>query len=319
LSFLSANEPFAISALIILLGYVLKRLNVLKENDGETLARIALNITLPSVILLNLPNVPIENSNILLPFFGIIMPGIMVLLGLFFFRRMSGNNKGLSMMASSGYNIGLFAIPMVMGLYGSAGITRFALFDIGNAFAIFGLSWYLAWYYSSLRDNSRIGLQGILRMFFGSIPFVIYLLAIVLNLTGIQIEGILRRFIEVPAAMNRGISLLALGILLRFRFSSDTWKAILPPLILRYTFGTITAFLILFFLPISLENRITISGALIMPVGLAIIPFSVKWGYDRNKAAAILNAGIPVSFILFWVIWVTGNHLSGLQLPGLHP
>ncbi|MCK5736909.1 MAG: hypothetical protein KAH21_10540, partial [Spirochaetaceae bacterium] len=245
MNILSANEPFAISALIIILGYLLKRLAVFKENDGEALARVALNITLPSVILLNLPTVPIEGSNILLPFFGFAMPGLMVLLGLFFFRRLPRVDKGLSMMSSSGYNIGLFAIPMVMGLYGSAGITRYALFDIGNAFAIFGLSWYLAWYYSSGRKEGHLGAVGILKMFFGSIPFVVYILAVVMNLTGIHLDGIVKRFIEVPAAMNRGVSLLALGILLRFKFSIKTWKAILPPLILRYSFGIIAGSLIL--------------------------------------------------------------------------
>jgi predicted permease len=121
MNFLSANEPFAISALVILLGYALKRTGVLRENDGEALARAALNITLPSVILLNLPGVPIDAANILLPFFGFLMPAAMVLSALFFFRRLPRMNKGLPMMASSGYNIGLFAIPMVMGLYGSAG------------------------------------------------------------------------------------------------------------------------------------------------------------------------------------------------------
>ncbi len=310
---LSANEPFIISASVIILGYLLKRLAVLKENDGEVLAKVALNITLPSIILLNLPGVPIEGSNVLLPFFGFMMPGFMVLLGLFLFRRLPRTDKGLSMMSSSGYNIGLFAIPMVMGLYGSAGIARFALFDIGNAFAIFGLSWYLAWYYSPLRGNGHIGIRGILRMFFGSIPFIAYILALVMNLIGIRLEGTLMRFLEVPAAMNRGVSLLALGILLRFKFPLSTWKAILPPLVLRYSFGIAAGALVLLFLPISLENRITISAAVIMPVGLAVIPFSVKWGYDRDRAAAILNIGIPVSFILFWIVWAAGNYLAALN------
>ncbi len=310
---LSANEPFIISASIIILGYLLKRLAVLKENDGEVLAKVALNITLPSIILLNLPWVPIETSNILLPFFGFILPGFVVLLGLFFFRRLPRTDKGLSMMSSSGYNIGLFAMPMVMGLYGSAGIARFALFDIGNAFAIFGLSWYLAWYYSPLRGKGSIGIRGILRMFFGSIPFIVYILAVLMNIIGIRLDGTLMKLLEVPAAMNRGVSLLALGILLRFKFPPGTWKTILPPLALRYTFGIAAGALVLLFLPISLENRITISAAMIMPVGLAVIPFAVKWGYDRNRAAAILNVGIPVSFILFWLIWAAGINLAALS------
>ena len=307
------NEPFVISALMIFLGYLLKRIGIFKERDGEILAGVVLNITLPAIILLNVPTVPLNGSNILLPFIGLGCSVLMVLLGLVIFRRQTPLDRGLSMTAAPGYNIGLFAIPLVAGLYGSAGITRFALFDLGNAFAIFGLSWFLAWHYSPLRGDESLGVHGIIRMFFGSIPFVTYMLAIVMNLTGVRPEGIAVRFLEVPAAMNRGISMLVLGVLLRFRFSKSTWNAILPSLILRYTFGITIGGLILFLLPIPVEYRITIAGAMVLPVGLAVIPFAVRWGYDRDRAAAILNVGIPVSFVLFWIVWAAGRYLPILQ------
>ena len=107
--------------------------------------------------------------------------------------------------------------------------------------------------------------------------------------------------------------MLVLGVLLRFRFSKNTWKAILPSLILRYVFGITFGGLVLFLLPIPIEFRITVAGALVLPVGPAVIPFAVRWGYDRDRAAAILNVGIPVSFILFWIIWAAGRYLPVLQ------
>ena len=313
MNYWSANEPFVISALIIMLGYLLKRFGVFRESDGEVLAKVALNITLPAIILLNVPSVPLNGSNILLPFIGLGCSVLMVLLGLFIFRRQDPLDRGLSMTAAPGYNIGLFAIPLVSGFYGSAGITRFALFDIGNAFAIFGLSWFLAWRFSPHRRDDSLGVRGIIRMLFGSIPFVVYVLAIMMNLTGVQPIGIAVRFLEVPAVMNRGISMLVLGMLLRFRFPKNTWKAILPLLILRYVFGIIIGGLVLFLLPIPVEYRMTVAGALILPVGLSVIPFAVRWGYDRDRAAAILNVGIPVSFVLFWIVWAAGRYLPVLQ------
>lgn len=313
MNYWSANEPFVISALIIMLGYLLKRFGVFRESDGEVLAKVALNITLPAIILLNVPSVPLNGSNILLPFIGLGCSVLMVLLGLFIFRRQAPLDRGLSMTAAPGYNIGLFAIPLVSGLYGSAGITRFALFDLGNAFAIFGLSWFLAWRFSTHRRDDSLGVRGIIRMLFGSIPFVVYMLAIVMNLTGVRPIGIAVRFLEVPAVMNRGISMLVLGVLLRFRFPKNTWKAILPSLILRYVFGITIGGLVLFLLPIPIEYRMTVAGALILPVGLSVIPFAVRWGYDRDRAAAILNVGIPVSFVLFWIVWAAGRYLPVLQ------
>jgi predicted permease len=310
--FLQLNEPFAISGLIILMGYLLKRLGIFQEAGGEILAKAALNFTLPAVILLNIPKVAIDGTNILLPFIGLGCSALMALIGVFVFRGQSAPDRGLSMTAASGYNIGLFAIPLVAGLYGPAGIARFALFDLGNAFAIFGLSWFLAWYYSPCRNEQNFGIRGITKMFFGSIPFLAYLAAIAMNLTGLHIEGFAARFLEVPAAMNRGVSLLALGVLLRFRFPGETWKAILPSLVLRYSFGITVGGVLLFLLPIGVEYRVSVAGALIMPVGLAVIPYAVRWGYDRDRAAAILNLGIPVSFVLFWLIWVISSSLPSL-------
>lgn len=311
--FWQANEPFVISGLTILVGYLLKRLGILKESSGEVLAKVALNVTLPAIILLNVPEVTIDSSNILLPVFGLFSSVLMALIGLYVFRKQAPLVRGLSMTATAGFNIGLFAIPMVAGLYGTAGITRFALFDVGNIFAIFGLSWYLAWRFSPYREDSNMGVRGILRMLFGSIPFMAILLAIVMNIAGLKFEGLPSRFLAVPAAMNRGVSLLTLGVMLKFRFSSETWKAIIPSLALRYTVGVLGGTLVLFLLPISIENRVSIAGALIMPVGLAIIPFSIRWGYDRVRAAAILNVGIPVSFVLFWLIWAASSYIPALQ------
>jgi predicted permease len=221
--------------------------------------------------------------------------------------------SGLSMTASAGYNISLLAIPMVAGLYDAAVIARFALFDIGNAFAVFRLSRYLAWRYSPGRGESSLGIRGIVQMFFGSIPFVSYMLAILMNILGIKIEGFAARFLEIPADMNRGVSLLVLGLLLRFRFPAGTWKAIIPPLLLRYVFGLIAGSFVLFLLPIQIEHQVAITGALIMPVGLSVIPYAIRWGYDRDRAAAILNAGIPIVFILFWLVWVASNYIPALQ------
>ena len=310
MNFLKANAPFAISALVILTGYLLKRLRILNEDDGETLARIAINVTLPAVILLNIPFLPLTGSNAVLPLFSLVSSGIIVVLGLMLFRDRTSLQKGFALSSSSGYNIGLFAIPMVSGVYGPEGIARFALIDVGNAVAIFVLAYYLAYFFSPHRKAGGGSVKEILAMFLRSIPFLCYLIAITMNLTGLRISGAFADYIGILAAMNRGIALLTLGILLRFRIPGEIRKIIMPPMVLRYGFGILAGAIILLFFPMPLENRIAVASVLIMPMGLTIVPFSVKWGYDRNAAAAVINAGIPISFLLFWAIWLTGRQMG---------
>ena len=306
----TANEPFVISAVIIALGYLLKRSGVLRVSDGEVIARVALNVTLPAVVLLNLPRVTLDMSNILLPFLPVAASALMVAMGLVAYRRQSRTDRGLSLTASAGYNIGLFAVPLATGVYGAAGVALFAFADVGNVFAVFGISYFMAHRFSPHRDDRGLGVVGTLKLLLGNIPFLAYIAGFVMNLAGVQFQGFAARVLEVPAAMNRGVALLVLGVLLRFRFPPGTWKAILPPLLLRYTFGTAAALLVIFVAPLPLAARIVAAGIFIMPVGLTIIPFAAKWGYDADRAAAILNMGIPVSFVLFWAVWAVGEFVA---------
>ena len=48
----------------------------------------------------------------------------------------------------------------------------------------------------------------------------------------------------------------------------------------------LVAALVLVFAPIPMEVRLAIATILVTPVGLTIIPFSIKWGHDRDRAAS---------------------------------
>ena len=61
------NQEFLYIILIIALGYLLKRLNVLQEKDGEVIAKIIFKITLPALVLVTFDSVKIETSLILIP------------------------------------------------------------------------------------------------------------------------------------------------------------------------------------------------------------------------------------------------------------
>ncbi|MCG8453411.1 MAG: hypothetical protein MI717_09555 [Spirochaetales bacterium] len=302
-----ANQPFILAGAIVLLGYLIRRLGVLSADDGEALARIALNITLPAVILLNVPLVPIHLRDIALPLTSFASSALMATLAYHFFSKMK-EGRGLAITASAGYNIGLFAIPLAGGLFGAEGIARFAFIDLGNAFAVFGLAYWLAGKTSpKVPEGQTFGPKATMKMLLSSLPFLSYLLAIGMNLTGLKAQGFPLQVLTIFAHMNKGASLLVLGLLLQFNVPKKILKTVLPALTLRYALGFTLALGVLFLTPFPLLDRMTLAGTLIMPVGLSIIPFAVRWGHERDTAAAMLYLGIPCSFILFWSIWLIGN------------
>ncbi len=49
-----------------------------------------------------------------------------------------------------GFNIGMFAYPLVEGIWGKEGLKYFGMFDVGNAFVIFVLCYMIGSYYSEM-------------------------------------------------------------------------------------------------------------------------------------------------------------------------
>lgn len=115
------NTQFLYSVIIIGMGYFFKQRNIIKEKDGEGLARIIFNITLPCLIITTLHNVIIEKSLLILVFLGLFYGVLISIIGLFLFRNEANKQKGMLGMLIPGFNIGIFAYPLVQGIWGLKG------------------------------------------------------------------------------------------------------------------------------------------------------------------------------------------------------
>lgn len=144
----SFNSQFLYSITIILLGYILKRTNLLQQKDGEALARIIFNITMPCLIIVTFSSIKIDGSLILLLVIGIVYGLLLAAVGIFVFRKDERKVKGMLTMMIPGFNIGMFAYPLVEGIWGKEGLKYFGMFDVGNAFVIFVLCYVIGSYYS---------------------------------------------------------------------------------------------------------------------------------------------------------------------------
>ena len=66
-------EIILVPTLMIVLGYSLKRHDILKVQDSVTLTKIVLDVTLPSLIFVNLSRANISSDMLFLPFFALII------------------------------------------------------------------------------------------------------------------------------------------------------------------------------------------------------------------------------------------------------
>ena len=301
------NVIFLTSILIVAIGYFVKRLKILKETDGETIAKIIFNVTLPAVILKFTTTIQFELSLVILPFISIAFGIIMALLGIVIFRNHPIHIKGAMIMTMVGFNVANFFFPLVEGIWGQAGMQYIALVDAGNAFTIFVLCYILSTIFSpkNQEDAVKINIKFVLNRLIRSAPLLSYIVAIVINLSGIIIPSFFSDLIDVIARANTALALLLLGIFLHLKFGKSEWASIIKVLILRYSIGLLVGLSLFFLLPPSIFNplfRIIICLSLILPVGLAVIPFSVENGYDQKLVTMVVNLTIIISFGLIWVL-----------------
>ncbi|MFO7794562.1 MAG: AEC family transporter [Promethearchaeati archaeon] len=300
------NYLFLLSLTIIFIGFLIKKLGFLTEDDGKIISKLVLNITLPALILEVFSNIEIYPTLILLPFlafgYSLLVSGFTYMM----YRNYPVRYKGLLMMVSVGFNIGLFAYPLIRGIWGEVGMEYIIMFDLGNSFSVFILGYTLGSLYSPKikPHEEKFNWKAIIKRVLSSVPLIALFLALIINLSGLILPLFLTDLLDILSRANMALTLLVLGIFIDFQFEKSDWKYVIRVLLTRYGFGLLIGFILLFILPFGLEFNALILVGLILPIGMSAIPFSVELGYDEKLTSTLVNLTNFISFGLMWLIVV---------------
>lgn len=281
----------------------MKRRGIIQESDGESVARIVFNITLPSLIIVTFNQMNFDYSLVLLVLISFIYGVFSAFLGWLLFKNEQRNTKGLLMMIVPGFNIGLFAYPLIEGLWGKEGLTYFGMFDVGNAFIVFGLSYLLGSYYSSA-ENAKANVKAIAIKISKSIPLLSYTMVCTLNIVGWHLPSAVIDVADILSRANTPLSLLLLGIYLNFSFEGTYWKNIFKLLAIRYVVGLAAGIFLFLLLPFGEMFKYTLLIGFILPLSTAVLPYSVEFGYNARFTGIASSMTILLSFAIIWIIAV---------------
>lgn len=288
--------------LIILLGYVLKRLHILEEKDGEVISKIIFKITLPALVLVTFDSVKIEVSLMLIPVLVIIYGILITILGILLFKNEEKELKGTFLMLASGFNVGLFAFPLVFVIWGMNGITYFSMFDIGTSVITFGIAYLLGSYFSN--EGLQLKPKEIVKKLGKSIPLMTYLLAAILNFSHIKLPDIIIHLADTLSQANTPLSLLLLGIYLNFTFEKDLLRPVAKFISFRYGFGLLMGIVLFIILPFDEMFRYTLVIGFLLPAAASSLTFAIEFKYSdhaKRLMATISNISILVSIITFYL------------------
>lgn len=279
----SSIEIILVPTLMILLGYLLKRQDILKVQDSNILSRIVLDVTLPSLIFVNLSTANISSDMLALPFFSLIISLICIVIAYSFckYRGYSKVKTWTIIIASSMMNTGFLGFPITMGVFGNGGFLHAIFFDLGTTliFVVFGI--VLVSVFGGNRND-------VLKQSISFIPLWAVILALFFNVFDLSYGYVLESSLNYLGQATIPLIMITLGLRLDFRdikhSISDSFFVSLVKLILAPTI----IFLLLSLLDfggLSFKVAVLEAG---MPTAMNALVLSINYDLDTKLMSSAI-------------------------------
>ena len=172
------------------------------------------------------------------------------------------------------------------------------MFDVGNAIMCFGITFSIAMVISKGSVNGK----EILRTLFSSMPFVTYLVMILLCAAQIHLPQPVYTVAGMIGQANSFLAMLLIGILFEPKINRSERKDMAGVFLLRMALGIAFSLLIYHFLPIPLRYRQVLAIIVFSPI-LSVAPiYTERCGYNRAVAAVLNSLMLPFSMVVMTIL-----------------
>ena len=204
-------EIILIPTLMIVLGYVLKKYGTLKAQDSKVLSKIVLNVSLPALIFVNISKANIISDMILLPFAGLSLSFILMVIAYLYcrIRDYSKVKTWTIIIASAMMNTGFLGFPINLGVFGNDGFINAIFFDLSTTviFVIFGM--LLVGIFGGKRGE-------VLKQSVSFIPLWAVILGLIFNIFNIRYGYVIDTTLNYLSQATVPLIMMSLGLTLDF-------------------------------------------------------------------------------------------------------
>lgn len=280
---------------VILLGYFLKKIGFFKQEDFTILSRITIRITLPAAIITSFAGKQIDMALLSLVLLAIGCGLLYMAMGFFLNRKKTREERAFAILNLPGYNIGTFVIPFAQSFLGPMGVVATSLFDTGNAVICLGGAFSVA---SMVKDGSGFSVKRIGKALARSVPFVTYVLMLLLNLVHLPVPGFVLSCAGIIANANAFMAMLMIGVGFKLEGDRSQIRTIVRMLSIRYGVATVLALIFYFVLPFELEIRQALVILAFSPIGSAVPGFTGEMKGDVGLSSALNSLAIVISIVI---------------------
>lgn len=232
----SSVEIILVPTLMIVVGVLLKRFDIVAEEHSSILSKIVLNITLPALIFLNIATCTIDFQMVYLPFISFGLSFICMLIAYLYskLRSYSKIKTWTIIILLAMMNTAFIGYPIILGVYGNEGFTYAIFYDMAVAilFVIFGLI------LSTIFGGNR---KEVIHNGLSFVPLWAIIIGIIFNIFHIPLGYVLENSLSYLSQATIPLIMLSLGLTINFKdFKShisdvvfiSSSRLILAPLIL---------------------------------------------------------------------------------------
>lgn len=285
---------------MIALGFTLKRIGLFSLDDSGFLSKLVLKITLPMAIIKNFQGLELNKSYLMAIGIGFAVNFIAIAVVLLLTRKKSPAHRAFYIINTAGFNIGLCTLPYMSSFFAADAVALVCMFDVGNAIMCFGITFSIAMVIS--KGTAGVSGKEILRTLFSSMPFVTYLVMILLCAAQIHLPQPVYTVAGMIGQANAFLAMLLIGILFEPKINRSEGKDMAGVFFLRMALGITFSLLIYHFLPVPLMYRQVLSIIVFSPI-LSVAPiYTERCGYNRAVAAVLNSLMLPFSMVVMTIL-----------------
>lgn len=278
------------------IGLYIKKKGLFTVEDGHTISKIIVYITLPAAIIIGFRQVAVNQVFFFIILFSLCANTLLVLLSGYIWRNQVPVKQSTMMFGTTGYNIGNFALPFVQSFLPAA-IPLLCVFDIGNALMVSGGSSVIV---AKMTGNKHhpMGLRTVLKQLFSSPPFTIYVVMFFFTLFQFDMPQQVISIASLLSSGNGFLSMFMIGLYMEIHISKKDCLDAFRILRLRYLFSTVLAVACYVLLPFPTLAKQALVLAVFTPVSSLCAINAVKFGARESIVGFLSSASIIISLII---------------------
>ncbi len=297
----TTNLVFGSALIIIGIGYLLKSFKFIQTQDAKSISKFLMHTTFPALVFATMLKVKLAAALGWLPLIAMLFGFLSSYIGYLIFKKEPQTHRGILTMGSAGWNLGLFAYPLIEGIWGWEGLTYAIMFDLGNSVINFMVNYGMGTYLAG-NHGSKHPIKHVLKKIFTLPPFQAMLLGLAFNIFQIPVFPLAMDIIDTIAKGNKPMVLLLMGIYFSVRLPKLAFAKVFQVLGLRYVLGFSIGLLLYYTVPFDFQYRNMLLICLILPAGMTLITYSDELNFDTGIAAAIVNFSMLISFMIMWTL-----------------